>query len=198
MSFKALGGGLSDLPWLRDCRRRRFSSYDRSGGNRDFIVIPEGETAVLAEMKGAGCVKHIWVTTRSSDEHYLRKLVLRMYWDGEEEPSVEVPIGDFFGIGHAMTHNYVSAPLQMSPEDGKGFNCWWPMPYSDGARITLENQGDMEVASFYYYVDYEEYDKLEPGMGRFHATWNRQNPTDGVSETDMDNRTWMFTGDNPD
>ncbi len=97
----------------------------------------------LAEMKGAGIVKHIWVTIRTRDEYYLRKLVLRAYWDGEKNPSVEVPIGDFFGIGHAICKNYVSAPLQMSPEDGKGFNCWFPMPYSKGAKITVENQGCM-------------------------------------------------------
>jgi hypothetical protein len=65
--------------------------------------------------------------------------VLRAYWDGEGEPSVEVPIGDFFDIGHGITHNYVSAPLQMSPEDGKAFNCWWPMPYSEVAHC-LDNR----------------------------------------------------------
>lgn len=124
----SLGGGLSNLPRLKSHKRKRFSSYDRTGGNRDFHEVPEGETRVSAEMKGAGCVKHIWVTIRTDEEWYLRKLVLRMYWDGEENPSVEVPIGDFFGIGHGITHNYVSWTLQMSPEEGKAFNCWWPMP----------------------------------------------------------------------
>ncbi len=75
------------------------------------------------------------------------------------------PIGDFVGIGHGFTHNYVSAPLQMSPEDGKGFNCWWPMPYGDGARMTIENQGEREVPAFYYYVDYEECAEPEEGHG---------------------------------
>ncbi|MCK4703712.1 DUF2961 domain-containing protein, partial [Candidatus Bathyarchaeota archaeon] len=157
MASPALGGGLPDLPRLRNHKRKRFSSYDRTGGNRDYIVVDPGETATLAEMEGPGCVKHIWVTIRTDEEWYLRKLVLRAYWDGEENPSVEAPIGDFFGIGHGLTRNYVSAPLQMSPEDGKGFNSWWPMPYGDGARITIENQGERQVTAFYYYVDYEEW-----------------------------------------
>ncbi len=146
MSASFLGGDLSGLPRIRDIERRRISSYDRTGGNKDYIVVPAGETAVIAEMNGAGCVKHIWATIRSSDEWYLRKLVLRAYWDGEKSPSVEVPVGDFFGIGHGVTHNYVSAPLQMSPQDGKGFNCWWPMPYEKGAKITIENQGEKECS----------------------------------------------------
>lgn len=197
MSFSTIGGGLPDLPRLRDHKRRRFSSHDRTGGNRDYIVVDPGETAALAEMEGAGCVKHVWVTIRTDMEWYLRKLVLRAYWDGEEHPSVEAPIGDFFGIGHGVTHNYVSAPLQMSPEDGKGFNCWWPMPYGDGARITVENQGEGQVTAFYYYVDYEEWAEPEPRLGRFHAMWRRENPTDGIPDKGMPNREWMFTGENP-
>ena len=161
------------------------------------MIDPE-ETAVLAKMRGAGCVKHIWITIRTDEEWYLRKLVLRMFWDGEKEPSVEVPIGDFFGIGHGVTHNFVSAPLQMSPEDGKGFNCWWPMPYSQGAEITIENQGEKEVTAFYYYVDYEEWTEPLEGLGRFHAQWRRQNPTDGISDEGVLNRVWLFEGENKD
>jgi len=198
MVFRSLSGGLENLPKLKDVKRKRISSYDRGGGNRDFIEIPAGEDAVLAEMEGSGCIKHIWVTIRTDEEHYLRKLVLRMYWDGEKAPSVEVPIGDFFGVGHALTHNFVSAPLQMSPEDGKAFNSWWPMPYGRAARINVENQGVKGVSAFYYYIDYEEYDEAKEGLGRFHAFWNRENPTEGIPEGDMDNRTWMFMGENRD
>jgi hypothetical protein len=87
--------------------------------------------------------------------------------------------------------------MQMSPEDGKAFNAWWPMPYGDGARITLENQGEMECEAFYFYVDYEEWNRHGEGLGRFHATWQRENPTDGISEEGMDNREWLFHGENP-
>jgi hypothetical protein len=189
---------LGGLPELRSHRRRRTSSHDRTGGNSDWIVVPIGETAVLAEAKGAGQINHIWVTIMTDEEWFLRKLVLRAYWDDEEEPSIEAPVGDFFGIGHGVHHNYVSAPLQMSPEDGKAFNSWWPMPYGDGARITLENQGEQECKRFYYYVDYEEWDKPREELGRFHATWHRENPTEGISDEGMDNREWLFQGSNPD
>jgi hypothetical protein len=198
MEFSGLGGPLEGLPRLMDRRRRRISSHDRTGGNRDYIVIQPGKKVILAEMVGAGCIRHIWVTIRSTEEWYLRRILLRMYWDGEEEPSVEAPIGDFFGIGHDLTRNYVSAPLQMSPQDGKGFNCWWPMPYGEGARIEAWNQGEVNVEAFYYYVDYEEWEEWQPGMGRFHTTWHRENPTEGVREEGMGNREWLFDGINPD
>jgi len=152
----------------------------------------------MAQIKGAGCVRHIWVTIDSNEKWYLRKLVLRAYWDGEGEPSVEVPIGDFFGIGHGITHNYVSAPLEMSPQDGKVFNSWLPMPYGNGARITVENQGEVECRAFYYYVDYEEHGGDDPSLGRFHATWHREDPTEGTPEAGMDNRTWLNEGKNVD
>lgn len=198
MSLFGITNSLSDLPRLRERRRRRRSSHDKTDGNRDFIVIPVGETRSLAEVEGAGCIRHIWVTIRCQDEWYLRKILLRMYWDEEENPSVEVPIGDFFGIGHGITHNFVSVPLQMSPQEGKGFNCWWPMPFIEGARIEVENQCATEVQALYYYIDYEEYDELEPGLGRFHATWNRENPTEGISEEGMDNREFLLGGRNTD
>ena len=191
-------GGLEGIPKLRNIRRRRISSYDRKGGNRDFIVVPKGAKTSIASIEGAGCIKHIWVTIRCPDKWYLRKILLRMFWDGEDDPSVEVPIGDFFGIGHGVAHNFISAPLQMSPENGKGFNCWWPMPFSDKALIEIENQCDTDVEAFYYYVDYEEYSKLDEGLGRFHAYWNRENPTQGVPEEGLDNRQWLFGGENLD
>lgn len=182
MEMLSLGGShIGNLPKLKDCRRKRISSHDKTGGNHDYFIIPKDAHCSLAEIVGAGCIKHIWITISCKDRWYLRKIIIRMYWDGEEEPSVEVPIGDFFGLGHGTCKNFVSEPLQMSPEDGKGFNSWWPMPFSDGARVEVENQCDAEVDRFYFYVDYEEYDVLEPGLGRFHAAWHRENPTAGIS-----------------
>ncbi len=164
---------LRDLAQLRDGRSRRASSYDRSGGNRDALVIPAGGTAELAQIGGAGCVTHIWTTISCRDPFHLRKLVLRMWWDGEDQPSVEAPVGDFFGLGHAQHTYFVSLPLQMFD---RGFNCWFPMPFAQGARITIENQAD-EQAVYYYYVDYEQYDRLEGDLARFHCQWRRENPT---------------------
>lgn len=175
-------GSLAGLPRLRRYRSRRLSSWDRSGGNMDAIGIPPGETAVLGEIEGAGCVKHVWVTTMSipAQEAELRKMVLRAFWDGESSPSVEVPLGDFFGIGFGLRRNFVSLPLQMSPEDGKGFNCWFPMPFAEGARFEVENQGEAAMI-FFFYIDYEEYTEIDRDLARFHAWWNRVNPTAGTA-----------------
>ena len=105
-------GSLAGLPRLRRFRRQRLSSWDRSGGNRDAIQIPPGETAVLGEIEGAGCIRHLWMTMMSlpSEPHELRQTVLRMFWDGESSPSVEAPLGDFFGIGFGLRRNFVSLP----------------------------------------------------------------------------------------
>ena len=172
--------GLGDLPRIRDCIRRRVSSHDVTGGNVDFFNVPMGEKLVLADLKGAGCIRHIWITMGCEDKWHLRKIILRMYWDGEQNPSVEAPIGDFFGLGHGIYKTHSSMPLQMAPEDGKALNCWWAMPYSDGAIIEVENQCSVDLERIYYYIDYEEYDKLDEPMGRFHAQWNRVNTTQGI------------------
>ena len=87
---------LRGLAKLRNCRRRRISSWDKTGGNWDFISIPTEKTISIARIKGAGCITHIWCTIACEEEYCLRKILLRMYWDGEKDPSVEVPIGDFF------------------------------------------------------------------------------------------------------
>ena len=177
-------GTLAGLARLRPgVKRRRFSSYDRAGGNMDWWEFALGETKAIAEIEGAGCVKHIWCTMFSNTKHEYRKVTLRMFWDGETHPSVEVPIGDFFGLGHGLTKNFVSLPLQMSPQDGRAFNCWFPMPFAQGARIEITNECEKQL-NFYFYVDYESYpfgtDMSE--YGRFHAQWRRVNPTPGWAD----------------
>ncbi|MGV3618943.1 MAG: glycoside hydrolase family 172 protein [Fimbriimonas sp.] len=168
---------LGQLPLLRDYTSRRASSWDTTGGNADWWTIPTGERKTLLETDRPGCVKHIWMTV-GNDDTYPRKLVLRMWWDGEEHPSVEVPLGDFFGVGHGVRKVFNSLPLQMSPADGRGFNCWFPMPF-DAARIEIHNECDND-ANVYFYIDWEEYpNAIEPKPARFHAQWRRENPTEG-------------------
>ena len=162
-------------------KRRRISSYDASGGNHDWIDIKPGEKVVIGEVNDPGCITHIWCTILCKSRYYLRNIILRMYWDNEQEdfPSVEVPIGDFFGLGHAKHKNYVSLPFQMSPQWGKGFNCWWPMPFSKGFKFTIENDNS-KTMRFFFYIDYELYQEgfeNEKDYGRFHALWHRENPT---------------------
>ncbi len=175
-------GSLASLARLRDYKSRRLSSWDRSGGNADNIFVQPGETKSLGEVNGAGCVRHIWVTTMAipSEEHELVGLVLRMFWDGEDSASVEAPLSDFFGIAFGMRRNFSSQPLQMSPQDGRGMNCWFPMPFAEGARFEIENQGK-SGRLFYYYIDYEEHEQADPDLARFHASWNRLNPSAGTA-----------------
>jgi len=170
---------LADLARLREgVRRERISSWDRTGANRDYWTLEPDQTSVIATTSGAGCFKHIWMTMASPDIHFARQVVLRMWWDREPEPSVEVPIGDFYGIGHAIVKNFWSLPLTMSPSNGRGFNCFFPMPFADGARVEVTNE-TAEQFNLYFYIDYEAYEHLDDGHGRFHAQWRRENPTVG-------------------
>ena len=98
----------------------RWSSWDQTGGNRDNWPIKAGETVVLGQTDGPGCVRHIWMTT-GENENNLKRLVLRAFWDGEKTPSVQCPVGDFFGLGHAKPIYHESLPVQTSY---LGMNCW--------------------------------------------------------------------------
>jgi len=169
---------LADLARIRRCKRRRISSFDRTGGNYDWYEIASGETRIIGDIKGAGAIRHIWCTMHapSGEEFFLRKVLIRMFWDGEEHPSVEVPIGDFFGMGHGMSKDFWSLPLVMAPDNGRGFNCFFSMPYGSSAKIEIINECESEL-NFYFYIDYEEYEKLEADLGRFHAQWRRENAT---------------------
>lgn len=185
-------GPLSNIARIVDARSKRISSYDQTGGNGDYIKVPKGETVTLAEMAGAGIVKHIWVTISSGDLMHRKNLVLRMYWDGCEHPSVEAPIGDFFGQGWGMNYNFASLPLAAAPRDGKALVCYFPMPYGNGARITIENQGTDDVGSFYYYVDYEEHGSIPDDMGRFHAWYNQELTKPESDLGDIENEWGIF------
>src|SRR5438552_4687750 len=96
---------LGSLAQIRSYHSRRVSSYARDGSNDDWYAIAAGERRAIAEIAGAGCVKHIWMTMGSREPAYPRRAVLRMYWDGEQSPSVEAPVGDFFGLGHGRLRN---------------------------------------------------------------------------------------------
>ncbi len=177
---------LSGLPLIRPgVSSKRESSYDRSGGNKDFYVVAPGETKLLAEAQGTGSVKHIWMTIRCYDEQYLRKVSLEMFWDGEDCPSVRVPVGDFFGIGHAVASHFTSLPLVCTFGDRRGpkgpfsaaMNCYFPMPFARGAKIQIVNEAEKSIENLFFYIDFEMYaDGLPENIGRFHAAWNRENP----------------------
>ncbi|MCU0317136.1 MAG: DUF2961 domain-containing protein [Fimbriimonadaceae bacterium] len=186
-------GPLANIATLIDSKSKRYSSYDPTGGNRDCIQIPIGETVTLADIPGAGIIKHIWVTISSKDPHHRRNLVLRMFWDGQDHPSVESPIGDFFGQGWGLKYNFISLPLAAAPKDGNALVCYFPMPYGDGAKVTLENQGTEEVEALYFYIDTEVHESIPENQGRFHA-WYNQELTQPESETGDEENEWELLG----
>ncbi|MBX7132385.1 MAG: DUF2961 domain-containing protein [Fimbriimonadaceae bacterium] len=189
-------GPLSNIHRLVDARSRRFSSYDRTGGNSDNIKVPAGTTATLAEIKGAGIVKHLWFTISSKDTLHKRNLILRMYWDGQEHPSVEAPIGDFFGQGWGLDYEFISLPLAAAPRDGKALVCYFPMPFGKGARMAIENQGPEDVDALYFYIDVEEHDTIHDDAGRFHA-WYNQEITQPESDFGDRENEWGVLGTTP-
>ena len=177
---------LSTLPQAKDYIQHRASSYDRSGGNADFRTVAAGETLTLLEADGPGMVSHVWVTIASDDPNHLKALVLRMYWDGEGTPSVETPIGDFFGLGLGEYHLYESIPLQVGSD--KALNSFFPMPFQKHARITVTNEGARKVDAFYFNIDYRVYDKpLPPDELYFHAQYRQAAPAHGWTNQWRDN-----------
>lgn len=148
-------GSFSNIACLGDFANKRASSWDRSGGNEDWIEIPSGGTEVLLAERNAGCVKHFYWTYIESREisrlNIFRGLVLRAFWDNARTPSVEVPLGDFFGVSNGLVRPIQSLMFCTNPGFGRetcsswGFNCYLPMPFSKGARIEVENQGDADA-----------------------------------------------------
>jgi hypothetical protein len=179
---------LSSLPQTKDYVQKRSSSYDRSGGNADSRAIAPGETLTLLDEAGPGLVSHVWVTIASDDPNHLKALVLRMYWDGEATPSVEAPIGDFFGLGLGDYHLYQSTPLSVGSD--KALNCFFPMPFQKHARITVSNEGAIKTDAFYFNIDYRSFNKTLPAdQLYFHAQYRQAAPAQGGSNQ------WKSNGD---
>jgi hypothetical protein len=149
------------------------------------ILLAPGETHTMASLSGAGMITRIWMTTLLPfNAHALRNLVLRFYWDGETHPSVESPFGDFFGAPFGAYQPYASAPMSLT---AGAFNCLWLMPYATGARLDVTNEGSSAVDPFFYNITYQELPDGPPSDLRFHAHWQRQNPTRrGVPYTILD------------
>jgi hypothetical protein len=179
---------LSELPKAKDYVQKRASSYDRSGGNADARTIAGGETLTLLDEAGPGLISHVWVTIASDDPNHLKALVLRMYWDGEATPSVETPIGDFFGLGLGDYHLYQSLPLSVGSD--KALNSFFPMPFQKHARITVTNEGTVKTDAFYFNVDDRAYHKpLAADLLYFHAQYRQVAPARGWTNQ------WTSNGD---
>lgn len=180
---------LRSLFTATDARSRRASSWDRRGRNWDFVVVGPGQTTVLMEHEGPGCVTHLYCALAFPEVTDYRDAILRCYWDGAETPSVEVPLGDFFALAHARVRLLRSAMVSVNPGFGAshGLNAYFPMPFSTGARITIEHRGERNLggafSALWFHVDYETYAAPPPDDTlRFHAQWRHERPTVAVGE----------------
>ncbi len=191
-SFDPLAGSLSSLYRLSDARTFSISPENLTGEKgkggmatqgsaspaaRDlgqgwkvnpFVVIDAHKTFTLAEINGPGAIQHIWMTPTGN----WRNSIIRMYWDEEPQPSVEVPVGDFFAMGWGKYARISSLPVCVNP--GSAFNSYWTMPFRKRARITMENIDD-EAMRLYYQIDYTKA-RVPNDAAYFHAQFRRVNP----------------------
>lgn len=166
-----------DLTRSHDYSAARVSSHQREGGPRDNVWIPTtGEEVTLADLEGPGAITHIWTTHRGGG----RDLIVRIYWEGDEHPSVEAPIGDFFGVAMGVNADMNSVPIQVSSE-GRSRNCWWNMPFNRSARVTAaatrsEENLERDTVPLYFYIDYRVYPEPIPDIHYLHARFIETDP----------------------
>ena len=160
----------NSLAELRPGKFKQVSSYDTTGGNNDRISIPKGKSATIFNETGPGEIMRVWITIDSRDPNFLRRILIRMYWDNETTPSVEVPVGDFFGCGFEYKH-HASQYIGMT---SGGYYSYFPMPFNKRARIEIVNETDQEVFAFYYQVGFYKLPQPQTDIGYFHARWNRE------------------------
>jgi hypothetical protein len=145
-----------------------------------YVKIEPGKTFTLAEIDGSGAIQHIWMTPTG----VWRYSILRIYWDGEKEPSVECPVGDFFGMGWNEYAPLTSLPVCVNP--GSAFNCYWSMPFRKKCRITMENINEKDPMTLYYQIDYT-LTEVPADAAYFHAQFRRLNPNTTSDYTIADN-----------
>jgi len=194
MSFNGLNTNMGNLFRMSDAKTRSISPENYTGEKgkggmceledgfaknaaRDlgkgwkvnpFIVLEPGATWTIADIEGPGCIQHIWLTPTGR----WRNTIIRFYWDDQEHPSVECPLGDFFASGWNQYAHLNSLAICVNP--GSAFNCYWQMPFRKRCRITLENRADNPV-NMYYQIDYVLTDVPEDAA-YFHAQFRRTNP----------------------
>ena len=147
--------------------------------------VEAGKSYCLVDYKGAGQVSRIQITNKWDDPLFHRKALLKVYWDGEEYPSILCPVGDFFC--DAFCGKSMDFTTEYFGKSHKLWYCYLPMPFEKGCRIEIENQSDVEDACFTWVVTIDEWPECPPEYGRLHACWRRQNPTQpGVPYTILD------------
>ncbi|MCZ2077675.1 MAG: DUF2961 domain-containing protein [Bryobacterales bacterium] len=168
---------LSRLADLGDYESRRSSSFDQTGANGDYRKLQPGQTMAIFDEAGPAEIRHIWITMDSGEAYHLKKIVLRMYWDGEADPSVEVPVGDFFGLGLGTYATFHSALITVAPD--KALNAYFPMPFRKHGRITVTHEGTRDVNAFYWNIDWIKLPSLPDTSAYFHAQYRQCAPCSG-------------------
>jgi hypothetical protein len=167
---------LADLPRLKNFSAHRVSSNNRYvGSNDDSKRIFPGETFVMADLRGPGVVSHIWITVADNEYAWPRLVRLRVYYDGKKTPSVDVPLGDFFGVGHGYERDLDSSPIRAS-SFGRARNSYWRMPFRQSCKITVTDEGNRPVTMFYYHVDWQQHRSLPPDVAYFHGYYRQERP----------------------
>ncbi len=181
----APGAPAGALPWYarqQNYKSLKQSSYDRTGGNADRWPIPPGGTHELFNSAGPGVITHIWFTIAADSPTHLKDIVIRAYWDGNDKPSIEVPVGDFFGLNLGTYFVYQSAFLNCSSV--KALNCYFAMPFRKSARLTATNESDKKVGAFYSNIDYQLVPSLPADAVYFHAQYRQATPNVAVQYPD--------------
>jgi hypothetical protein len=150
------------------------SSYDRTGGNADSWRIAPGGVREVFRADGPGIISHVWFTIAAQSDMHLKELVLRAWWDDNPKPSIETPIGDFFGLNLGSYFNYQSEYLACSP--GKSLNCYFAMPFRHRARLNVTNEGKRDAGAFYSNIDYMTVAQLPQDSLYFHAQYRQSAP----------------------
>ncbi len=174
-------------PWFGDAlgaltsppagRNRRVSSNEQpcwNDGNMDMTLLPPGTSLEMPLLEGPGVITHLWLTSHAGRVNELDALSLRIYWDGREQPGVEVPVGGFFAVGQGRPAVVESVPVQVSPTGA--LSCYWRMPFAESARIVVTNDNPDRTAGLYWQVDWVELDALPAGTGCFHARYRQEYP----------------------
>jgi hypothetical protein len=181
LPFTALaqtGGSMPDITQQQTYQLLRASSRESTGGNADYRKVTPGETLTILDVDGPGMISHMWFTVAMSEPFSLKRIVLRIYWDGEQDPSVETPLGDFFGLGLGVAESWQSTYLSVG--SSQAMNSFFPMPYGKHARVTITNDGKTSINSLYYNIDYRKDSRpLPPQTLYFHAEYRQAQPNHG-------------------
>lgn len=167
---------LAGLDAPKPFQAMRTSSTDPNwrNGNGDSRIIEPRTTMTIAEMTGPGRINHIWFSISTVARYYPRAIIVRIYWDGEKNPSVEAPLGDLFAVGHGLRRDVNSAPVSVMAE-GRAYNSYWPMPFRKSAKITISNDAD-QPAFFFWQIDWAKLKSLPRDTMTFHAQYRQETP----------------------